>query len=185
MSETTSGEPMIADSVETPADGVAFDPLALAAAERERRLRRFNWLAVYLPLIVVVLLALAAWLLLGWVTLFAAAAGPTGQASGLADSFLVLTCLLPYSLVCAALPAGGIYLLYRRRQSGSWLRGRVTHGLRTVDGYLARGDTLANSGEAQVRSYVGSARSRINQILDSIDRLVARVRDFVEQRLRG
>lgn len=106
-------------------------------AQRDRALRRFNWLYVYLPLGVSVAAALTLLILLAVADLPKRDATLPRLTSGLTDVVLILW-LCPTVLVCSLLPLGALALLTRRRQRGSWIRQRLQRLLwRLEDGLTA------------------------------------------------
>lgn len=86
--------------------------------ERTQALRRFNWLAVYLPIIAGGILILVLTGLLIWGALSPRIEGTAAFASGLADLTLILF-MLPMMVLCAIGPAALIglivYAVKRRR----------------------------------------------------------------------
>lgn len=105
-------------------------------AARDKALRRFNRLFVYTPIALLGfgILALLVWL--AWETLPDAAVKRQAAVSGVADIVLILW-LCPTVLVCALAPGLGIFLLVRRRQSGSVVRLRLQRLLWRVENMLA------------------------------------------------
>lgn len=93
-------------------------------AARDKALRRFNWLFVYTPIALVSFGILALMIWLAWATLPTVAQTRQGAVSGVADIILILW-LCPTVLVCALFPGLGIFLLVRRRRSGSRVRLRL------------------------------------------------------------
>ena len=86
--------------------------------QRAAALRRFNWLFVYTPIIVLSLAALILVILLLWGVLSPDTAATRAFASGLADIIVILLSL-PLLILCAVGPAGliaMIVLAVRRRR---------------------------------------------------------------------
>jgi hypothetical protein len=89
-----------------------------SAPQRERAvsLRRFNRLAIYLPLVLAGIIILLIVGLLLWGILSPNIRGTQDFVSGLADLILILT-IVPLLLVCAILPLAAVgYAVYSRQQ---------------------------------------------------------------------
>lgn len=105
-------------------------------AARDKALRRFNWLFVYMPVALLGLGMLALLVWLAWVSLPDAAEKRQAAVSGVADIILILW-LCPTVLLCALGPGLGIFLLVRRRQSGSVVRQRLQRLLWRLENLIA------------------------------------------------
>ncbi len=106
--------------------------------QRDRVLRRFNWLYVYAPMGVSVAAALVILALLAVADLPKRDASLPRLTSSLADVILILW-LCPTVLVCSLFPLGAVFLLMRRRQHGSWLRQPLQRLLWRVEDGLTAG----------------------------------------------
>lgn len=92
-----------------------FTPSAEQLARTQAR-RRFNFWAVYVPLIVVAIGVLVLVGLMVWGALAPESAATRGFVSGLADLLIILA-TLPLALVCGAVPLAIVgYMVYRRQQ---------------------------------------------------------------------
>jgi hypothetical protein len=96
-------------------------PLTNEQLMRNKALRRFNWLYIYTPIIVVVVLTLGILALLTWQSLVPDSAEKMLFLSGLADLILI-GWMCPMTLILSLGPISGIYFLYRRNQRGSYVR---------------------------------------------------------------
>jgi hypothetical protein len=153
-------------------------------AARSKTLKRFNWLVLYVPLIVGSLLAVVLWGVLGWFALVGeVGSADRAQASGVADVFITLVCLGPLALFGAAFAAGGVFLLYWRRQKGSLLRKRIQGLLRNVDGRMNSADARANLEQARVVDYVSRYRNRVETLLDRIYYRTAQIAKWINEQL--
>ena len=174
---TTANETTVGPAVAAP---LAYAP----HQERDKALRRFNWLTIYLPLIVATLLALAALGVLGW---FALAGEPASmermRASGIADFFLALVCLAPLSLIGAAFAGGGLFFLYWRRKKGSLLRERIQRILRKSDQRLDAADTRARVEQARVVQNTIRYRNQFEAFIDKLYLQLAQVAKWINEKL--
>jgi predicted PurR-regulated permease PerM len=121
-------------------------------SERAGALRRFNWLAVYAPLIVagLIVIVLVALLLWGALSPTMTRTDTRAFASGLADIVLILA-MLPLLLLCLIGPllAGGLgYLAYQRRQQALTPGTIWPNSLHTL---LWRLDRLLDSVQSKLR----------------------------------
>jgi hypothetical protein len=114
--------------------------------QREAALRRFNRLTILLPVAGATVIAL---LLLGWLTwrtLFAGDGAGRATASGLADFWITLTCLLPLALIGAAVAAGSAGFLWWRRGRGSLIREPLRNALqKTGQGVTVAGEKIVSA----------------------------------------
>jgi MFS superfamily sulfate permease-like transporter len=134
------------------AEQTALVPSVLEREQRARTvaLRRFNWLYLYIPVVVVAGIMLGLLLTLAWATLFGGGEFQREYSSGIADIYIMLTCLLPLTLICAIFPLGGVFLLYTRRKRGSFVSERLQRLLRRVDSLLVTAADKADQIEPKV-----------------------------------
>lgn len=93
----------------------AYEPTP-AQLERVVALRRFNWLFVYTPVVLLFLAVLVILGLLLWGSFSPNISGTAEFVSAVADIFVALT-ILPLFLLCAIVPIGTItFVVYRRTQ---------------------------------------------------------------------
>lgn len=162
----------------------ATNPAFAEQQERTKELRKFNWLAVYLPLILGTLAALIPLGVLAWFALSSEAGSPNrDQASGVADVFITMVCLAPLALIGAGLAGGGVFFLYWRRKRGSLVREKVQGGLRKVDGRLSSADSRARVEQARVVENTVRYRNRFEQLLDQLYYRFAQMSKWINERL--
>lgn len=154
-------------------------PPAITNTDRAAELRRINWLSIYLPITLATVLGL---LLLGglaWTALFTDGGLPTqiDRASGIADIFLTLVCLIPLTLICAILPLGGLGFLYWRQQNGSILRERTQSLFHKVDEGLTQADTKLNETTPKIAQPIIQARARLAGGFVLLDKLINAVKN--------
>lgn len=145
---------------------------ASAAADqaRRRRLRRFNWLAVYLPLLAAVLLLGTLFVLLTISAFSPAPEAARRQASGLADFWLIMTVLCPLSLICGIFPGLGVGMLVWRRRRGSMLNDRVAGGMHRLSSLLDILQTYLEKAQLRIAAAIIAVRSRIAWLLRFVRR---------------
>lgn len=153
--------PVIPTAPEAPDASAEATPAAASAEQiaRAAALRRFNRLAVALPLTLTVLIAVLAFGALTWATLFAGDPTQRSTGRGIADLYLTVSCLLPLTLVCAIFPLGGVGLLYWRRQRGSLVRAPLQRLAGRADGGLATVGARAHDLQPKVAAPFIRARS--------------------------
>ena len=153
-------------------------------AEREKRLHRFNWLTLYIPVFLLALFAGVLLGLLGWATLGQGGEVEIGQASGVADFFITLVCLLPLVIVGAILPIAGIGALYWRYTKGSVVRKPLTNLIRRGESGLATAETKLNEQQPRIVDGTIKVRQRIDQIIDLIYSSVTNALAWIDSKLR-
>lgn len=119
--------------------------------DRKRRLRQFNWLYVYTPLLIGLIVFLALLGLLVWLTLFQAREESLLFASGMADMILILL-MLPMALIGIIGPlalVSIIVLSYRLRQK----RKETAQPGNVVQRYSWRAEGLIDTAISKVNSY--------------------------------
>ncbi len=168
----------------------ALEPISTATialqeqTKRSKELRRFNWLVLYVPLIVGVVLAVG---LLGVLTWFALTGEPASadraQASGIADVFITMLCLVPMALIGVAMAGGGIFFLYWRRQNGSLVRERLQSLMRNVDGRLNSADTRATAEQTRIVNNTVKYRSKFDALLDKLYYQAAQIAKWINEKL--
>ncbi len=153
--------------------------------EREKRLNRFNQLTLYLP---VLLVALFFGILLGlitWAALFQGSDVEMGQASGVADAFITLTCLLPLAIVGIIFPVAGIGALVWRYQKGSVIRKPLTNLAHKGEAALGKAESKLNEQEPRIIDGTIKTRQRIDGILEKINRSVTNATAWIENKTRS
>ena len=154
--QTTNAEPTALAPAPIPADGtiepvVTLSPEVIAEREaRDAKLKRFNLLAVYLPIALVTLLVIVLMIGLIVATLVSDGAADRAMGSGFADLVLTSVVLIPMSLLCAVFPAAGGFLLYKRREKGSIVRKPLTNVLRKVDGGIVSAESKYKQIEPKI-----------------------------------
>jgi len=131
------------------------DQLARAAA-----LRRFNRLAVYLPLGLAGLVVLALIGLLFWGVLSPNVAGTREFVSGLADVVIILA-IMPLLLLCAVVPLAAVGLVIYRRQQPQREYGRLQPLFWRLDSILDRARNKAEAALPKAANNVISGHARI------------------------
>ncbi len=86
--------------------------------ERVRRIRRFNWLAVYLPVGLISLIVLLTVILLIYLAIFRPRDETLQTISGYSDAFTILA-MLPLLLLCAIMPSLLIFGGLQARKRGA------------------------------------------------------------------
>ncbi len=166
-------------------DSVPTATLMLQEQEaRSKELQRFNWLVLYVPLVLGTLLAVGLLGALGWFALTGeAASAERAQASGIADLFVTMICLAPMALMGAGFAGGGIFLLYWRRQKGSLLRERLQNTLRHVDERLNSADARAHVEQTRVVSNTRKYRSQFEALLNKLYYQAAQIAKWINEKL--
>ncbi|MGB1253336.1 MAG: hypothetical protein ACPG8W_22175 [Candidatus Promineifilaceae bacterium] len=160
----------------------ALDPTTVT---REAELQRFNWLALYLPVILVSVIAVVLLGVLAWTALFTGgeAASQVDRASGIADVFLMLICLMPLTLVGAIVPLGGLGFLYWRQQNGSILRERTQTLLHKVDDGVATANEKVNEASPKIARPIIATRSRLEGGFVLLDKLIDAVKNGISNQI--
>ena len=171
------------ESAEMTPPAPPVDDPALAA--RSAELQRINWLTIYAPVLLVTVIALLLLGVLAWAALFAGESVPPqiDRASGIADTFLILVCLIPLTLMCAILPLGGLGFLYWRQQNGSIVRERTQTLLRKVDGGISTANDKVNETSPKVANVVIQARSNIEGGFVLLDKMINWVKNGVSNQI--
>jgi hypothetical protein len=146
---------------------------------RARSLRRFNWLAVYLPLLLtaialVVLVGLLLWSAVfgGWLGTVEVQDG-RALASGLADTIFLLAAL-PCALLCPVLPLGFMFgLVAARRKDVAPIR-RLQSLLYKLESILLHGDQRLNQLVPRVTEFVIARRTLLTRLDATLRRLLGR-----------
>ena len=110
---------------------------------RDKALRRFNWLYIYTPIIVVSLVSFGILLLLTWQSLLPNSAEKQLFLSGLADLILIYW-MCPMVLLLSLGPLSGMYFLYKRREHGSYVR-------KPIQRLAWRTDNMIDKSHAKIR----------------------------------
>ena len=169
-STTTGAAVDVGISAEVPPSSTAVaDPLqARAKQQRQAEINRFNRLFVYLPIGLITGFLIFMFGLLVWATLFADGSTEQGQASGVADVFITMLCLLPMTLLCLVLPGAGGYALYWRRNKGSVARKHVSNLAGKAERGINTADQKLNETQPRIVDGTIKARQTIDRIIDTI-----------------
>ena len=161
---------------------------AEVAAQQQRRsadLKRFNRLYLYTPLIVAALLGLIALGGLAWATLFANGSVERQYSSGIADFFMLVTCLLPVTVFFAILPLGMVFLLYQRYKRGSLARKYVVKGANFVETGIHSAESHADNFQQQVAEKTVATRGRIAYYWSIVTQFQQQIKDSAESFLNN
>lgn len=175
-----NGEVVSAEITPAPADLLQQK----AQAERAKKLRRYNWLLVYIPVLLFALFAGILLGLLGWTALSQSNSIEVGQASGVADVTLTLFVLLPLTIVGAVLPLAGIGALYWRYTKGSLLRKPLIAVARKGEAGLATAETKLNQQQPRIVDGTIKIRQRIDQIINLIYSSISSAFTWIDSKIR-
>lgn len=142
-------------------------------AERARQLHRWNWLTLYLPLLVAGLLLVGVMVALGAAALWQGQEGARQTSSGISDLLLIVTCLLPLSLVGFVLAAGTGYALYWRKQRGSLVRSPLLRLFQRGDQLLDQSADKAENAQNKVAGMMIQLKGRLAYIATLLKQLQA------------
>lgn len=123
-------------------------------------LRRFNWLALYLPLGLAGLVGLVLVGLLLWGVLSPNITGTREFASGLADIVLIVT-IMPLLLLCAIVPLAAIGFAIYRRQQPQREYGRLQPLFWRLDSLLGKVHNKAETALPKAANAVISGHTRM------------------------
>jgi len=108
----------------------------LSQLERAARLRRFNWLTLYGPVLLIGAAVLGLVGLMLWGAFSPAVAGTAEFVSGLADLIVILA-IIPWLMVCGLIPAAIIALfIYRARRPNNNEHGRLRLWIWQLDAFI-------------------------------------------------
>jgi hypothetical protein len=161
----------------TPPIIVEKAPFSAEQTERHKKLRRFNWFAVYLPALLATAGAVAALIYLTTLTFAPEPAQSRMLASGLADFWLIVTVLCPASLVCGLFPALGVFALVKRAQSGSIVRVRVQRLSARAENALVTAQQKTAEAQPKVANPIIRARGGlafIKRLLQKLYQIITR-----------
>lgn len=176
---------MTNQSTQTTAQEVATASPMLPSAEielraqRDKTIKRFNGLFVYVPVALMFVLFALVMLVLFMATIIDGDALQQSYSSGFADIILLMTCILPATIVAAIFPTASLFLLYKRRQHGSFVRAPLTKGLRKVDDIIVTADDKAGAAQEQVANRIIDVRGRIAYAAT----VFVRMQEFVTEKL--
>lgn len=175
------------DSAET--EIIQLSPAAKAREARQSTrktdLKRFNWLYVYLPLTIGIILVVTLFGLITWAALFNDGVLEQGQASGVADTFVTLLCLLPMTLIFLLLPAAGGYALYWRRNKGSVVRKHVANLAGKAESGLDTADEKLREQQPRIVDGTIKVRQKVDGTLDKIATTVLNLTQSIDRRMKG
>lgn len=157
------------------ASNLPVTPAPAADIPQETRdLKRFNLWALYLPIAVAILLAIAVFIWLIIATLFPGTSELQTSAGGVSD-FLLIVVLCPATLIWALLPAAGIFLLYKRQQGGSWIRKPLMKYSRIGSGGL----TTVQQKVGEVQPKIAAPVIKLNSGLTFVGTLIKRFNSWL------
>jgi hypothetical protein len=146
-------------------------------AKRTRSLRRFNWLFVYLPILLATGAVLALIGLLLWYSIIGGWAGNVevqqgrALASGLADTIFILAAL-PWALLCPVLPLAFFAGLAASRRKGVSPVRSIQKLLHKLDDALMRVDQRLNQLVPRVTGVIITARAQVTRAETTARRLL-------------
>lgn len=123
---------------------------------------------IYLPIGLVVGMLIGVFIVLVWATFSPEGTTEIEQASGVADVFVTMLCLLPLSIVGLVLPAAGFFALYWRRQKGSLARKRVSSLFGKAERGINTADEKLNDVQPRIVDGTIKARSAAESTMDAI-----------------
>ena len=175
MTDTPATPPeFVLDDASISAEPVIIQPSSAELArihtqqERQKALKKFNRLYLYLPLALATGILLGFFILLIWSALFSHDSIAQNQASGISDIFITLFCLFPLVLVGLIFPAAGGYALYWRRQKGSLVRKHVTKLAGKAEGGLDSAEHKIREQQPRIVDGTIKARQKFDGLLDTI-----------------
>lgn len=145
--------------------------------KRAKSLRRFNWLFVYLPMLLAAGAVIALLGLLLWYSIFGGWAGNVevqqgrALASGLADTIFLLAAL-PWALLCPVLPLAFFVGLAASRRKGVSPVRRLQKLLHRLDDALLHADQRLNQLVPRVTGVFITTRAQVTRAETTVRRLL-------------
>lgn len=159
----------------------SFSPSAEQLARAKAR-RRFNFWAVYAPLIIAGLGVLVLVGFMVWGVLAPESAATRNYVSALADLLIILAAL-PLALVCGAVPLGMVgYMVYRQQQKAARPKGEgqpVYGRLQKLFWQLDNLIVTSQRKSEELLPKVAQPLIRLNAFIAYLETLFARLKAFV------